>query len=64
MGRTVIDKFIPMLLVVSLFDSASLQHSPVRMAFFSLAVELEWGPDGSAALSGSILLAALGISAA
>jgi formate/nitrite transporter FocA (FNT family) len=60
MGRTVIDKFIPLFLAVSLFDAASFQHSPANMAFFSLAAGMGAGPGWSAALGWSILPAALG----
>jgi formate/nitrite transporter FocA (FNT family) len=60
MGRTVIDKFIPVFLAVSLFDAASFQHSPANMAFFSLAAGMGVGPGWSAALGWSILPAALG----
>jgi len=60
MGRTVIDKFIPLFLAVSLFDAASFQHSPANMAFFSLAAGMGVGPGWSAALGWSILPAALG----
>ena len=60
MGRTVIDKFIPVFLAVSLFDAASFQHSPANMAFFSLAAGMGIGPGWSAALGWSIVPAALG----
>lgn len=36
MANTVIGKFVPIFLVVSLFVAANLQHSPANMAYFSL----------------------------
>ena len=60
MGRTVIDKFIPLFLAVSLFDAASFQHSPANMAFLSLAAGMGVGPGWSAAIGWSILPAAVG----
>lgn len=36
MANTVVGKFIPIFLVVSLFVAANLQHSPANMAYFSL----------------------------
>jgi formate transporter len=60
MGRTVIDKFIPLFLPVSLFDAATFQHSPANMGFFSLAAGVGVGPGWGLALGWSILPAALG----
>lgn len=36
MSRTIIGKFIPIFLAVSLFVAANFQHSPANMAYFSL----------------------------
>ncbi len=60
MGRTVIDKFVPLFLAVSLFVGAGFQHSPANMAYFSLAAGAGIGPGWSAALGWNILPAALG----
>jgi formate transporter len=60
MGRTIIDKFVPVFLAVSLFVAAGFQHSPANMAYFSLAATAGIGPGWSAALGWSILPAALG----
>jgi formate/nitrite transporter FocA (FNT family) len=60
MGRTVIDKFIPLFLAVSLFDAASFQHSPANMAFLSLAAGMDVGPGWGTAVGWSILPAAVG----
>jgi formate/nitrite transporter len=46
MGRTIIGKYVPVLLAVSLFVAAGFQHSPANMGFFSLFIahggELDW----------------------
>jgi formate transporter len=60
MGRTIIDKFVPLFLAVSLFVAAGFQHSPANMAYFSLAASLGIGPGWYPALGWSILPAALG----
>lgn len=60
MGRTVVDKFIPVFLAVSVFVAAGFQHSPANMAYFSLAAGAGIGPEWSAALAYNILPAALG----
>jgi formate/nitrite transporter FocA (FNT family) len=60
MGRTVIDKFVPVFLAVSLFDAASFQHSPANMAFFSIGAGMGIGSAWSTALAWSILPATLG----
>ena len=60
MGRTILDKFIPLFLAVSLFVAAGFQHSPANMAYFSLAAGAGIGPEWSAALGWSIVPAAIG----
>jgi formate transporter len=45
MANTVVGKFIPIFLVVSLFVAANLQHSPANMAYFSLYSA--YGGDGN-----------------
>lgn len=60
MGRTVIDRFIPIFLAVSLFVAAGFQHSPANMAYFSLASGAGIGPGWGAALGWSIVPAAIG----
>ena len=60
MGRTILDKFIPLFLAVSLFVAAGFQHSPANMAYFSLAAGAGIGPEWSAALGWSIIPAAIG----
>lgn len=54
MGRTVIDKFVPLFLAVSLFVGAGFQHSPANMAYFSLAAGAGLGPGCGAAVGWNI----------
>lgn len=60
MGRTIIGKFIPVVLIVTAFVSLGFLHSPANMAFFSLfrmtGEPTPWGD----ALLWSILPAAIG----
>lgn len=60
MGRTLIGKFVPVFLVVTLFVAGNLQHSPANMGYFSLASAMGSGPDWVEALTWSILPAAIG----
>lgn len=60
MGRTLVDRYVPVFLAVSLFVAAGFQHSPANMAYFSLAAGAGIGPGWSAALGWSIVPAALG----
>lgn len=60
MGRTIIGKFIPVLLAVSAFVAAGFMHSPANMAFFSLATPDGIGPGWGPALAWSIAPAAIG----
>jgi len=60
MGRTIIGKYIPVLLTVSAFVAAGFMHSPANMAFFSLATPEGLGPGWGPALVWSIAPAALG----
>jgi formate transporter len=60
MGRTIIGKYIPVLLTVSAFVAAGFMHSPANMAFFSLATPDGIGPGWGPALAWSIAPAAIG----
>lgn len=60
MGRTIIGKYIPVLLTVSAFVAAGFMHSPANMAYFSLATPEGIGPGWGPALAWSIAPAALG----
>ncbi len=60
MGRTIIGKFVPVFLAVTLFVSANLQHSPANMGFFSLIMPSGEGPGWGAALVWSVIPAGIG----
>jgi len=60
MGRTIIGKYIPVLLAVSLFVAANFQHSPANMGFFSLVIPAGNGPDWGTAFFWNILPAGIG----
>ena len=60
MGRTIIGKYIPVLLAVTLFVAANFQHSPANMGFFSLAMPTGEGPGWGAAFGWNLAPAAIG----
>jgi formate/nitrite transporter FocA (FNT family) len=60
MGRTIIGKYIPVFLAVTLFVAASFQHSPANMGYFSLIMPTGHGPGWGAALAWNIIPAGLG----
>jgi formate transporter len=60
MGRTIIGKYIPVLLAVTLFVAAGFQHSPANMGFFSLHIAHGGDLDWLAALGWNIVPAGIG----
>lgn len=60
MGRTIIGKYIPVLLVVSLFVAANFQHSPANMGYFALAIAQGQGPGWPLALAWNIVPVGIG----
>lgn len=60
MGRTIIGKYIPIFLLVTLFVAGNLQHSPANMGYFSLAMPLGVGPGWSSAIFWNLIPAAIG----
>lgn len=60
MGRSVIGKYIPVFLAVSLFVAANFQHSPANMGYFSLIMPTGHGPGWGAALGWNIIPAGIG----
>lgn len=60
MGRTIIGKYIPVLLAVTLFVTAGFQHSPANMGYFSLLIAHGEGPGWLSALGWNIIPAGLG----
>jgi formate/nitrite transporter FocA (FNT family) len=60
MGRTIIGKYIPVFLAVTLFVAANFQHSPANMGYFSLIMPTGHGPGWGAALAWNIIPAGVG----
>lgn len=60
MGRTIVGKYVPVLLAVTAFVSAGFQHSPANMGFFSLAGSLAEAPDWVDAMVWNLLPAGIG----
>lgn len=60
MGRTIIGKYIPILLLVSVFVASGFLHSPANMAYFALTNPDGIGPGWVAALQWAVLPAAVG----
>jgi len=60
MGRTIIGKFIPVVLVVMAFVAAGFLHSPANMAYLSLIQPLGNGPGWGDGLAWAVAPAAIG----
>jgi formate/nitrite transporter FocA (FNT family) len=60
MGRSIIGKYVPVFLAVTLFVAANFQHSPANMGFFSLIMPTGHGPGWAAALAWNIIPAGIG----
>jgi formate/nitrite transporter len=60
MGRTIIGKYIPVLLAVTMFVSAGFQHSPANMGYFSLSMANGGGPGWGPALFWDLLPVGIG----
>jgi len=60
MGRTIIGKYIPVLLAVTLFCSANFQHSVANMAYFGLISTEGGGPGWWVALVWNIIPVGIG----
>ncbi|MFQ5518045.1 MAG: formate/nitrite transporter family protein [Acidimicrobiia bacterium] len=60
MARSIIGKYIPVFLAVTLFVAANFQHSPANMGFFSLAIAGGGGPGWGAALGWNLVPAGIG----
>ena len=60
MGRTIVGKYIPVLLAVSLFVTAGFQHSPANMGFFSLSIASGEGPGWAQAFVWNLIPAGIG----
>ncbi|MFW2333413.1 formate/nitrite transporter family protein [Ilumatobacter sp.] len=60
MGRTIIGKYIPVLLTVMAFVAGGFLHSPANMAYLSLIQPLGIGPGWADGLKWAVLPAAIG----
>jgi len=60
MGRTIIGKFVPVFLAVTLFVAANFQRSPANAGYLALIMPGGEGPGWSLALGWNLLPAAIG----
>lgn len=60
MGRTIIGKYIPVLLTVTAFVAGGFLHSPANMAYLSLIGPIGGGPGWADGLLWAVLPAAIG----
>lgn len=60
MGRTILGKFVPVALAVTLFVAANFQHSPANMGYFSLLMTETDGPGWIPALTWNLIPVGLG----
>ena len=60
MGRTIIGKYIPVLITVMAFVAGGFLHSPANMAFLSMIQPLGEGPGWGVGLFWAVLPAAIG----
>jgi formate/nitrite transporter len=60
MGRTIIGKYIPVLLAVTAFVAAGFQHAPANMGYFSLSILGGGEPSVGAALGWNLIPAGIG----
>lgn len=60
MGRTIIGKYIPVLLAVTTFVAAGFQHAPANLGYFSLSILGGGEPSVTAALAWNLVPAGIG----
>ncbi len=60
MGRTIVGKYIPVLLAVTTFVAAGFQHAPANLGYFSLSILGGGEPSAIAALGWNLAPAGLG----
>ena len=60
MGKTIIGKFVPVFLAVSLFVAANFQHSPANMGYLSIAIPMGHDTPWADAVLWNVLPAAIG----
>jgi formate/nitrite transporter FocA (FNT family) len=64
-GRSVVDRFVVIVLPISGFVAAGFEHSTANMYYFPMALLIKWSgaplPSGAEAVTVSAMLANLGI---
>lgn len=60
MGRTIIGKYIPILLAVTTFIAAGFQHAPANLGYFTLSILGDGGASVSDALAWNLVPAGIG----
>ncbi|MFP3915230.1 MAG: formate/nitrite transporter family protein [Actinomycetota bacterium] len=60
MGRTIVGRYIPVLLAVTTFVAAGFQHSPANIGYFSLAMAAGGGPGWGPAILWNLVPAGIG----
>lgn len=60
MGRTILGKYLPVLLGATLFVTLGVQHAAANMGYFALAMPEGVGPGWGTAISSNLLPASLG----
>ncbi|HET6496346.1 MAG TPA: formate/nitrite transporter family protein [Thermoleophilia bacterium] len=60
MGRSIVGRYVPIFLAVSLFVAANFQHSPANMGYFSLIMPSGQGPGWATALVWNIIPVGIG----
>lgn len=60
MGRTIVGKFVPVFLAVTLFVAANFQHSPANAGYFGLLMPTGSGPGWTTAIAWNLLPVAIG----
>lgn len=60
MGRTIIGKYIPVFLAVTMFVTAGFQHSPANMGYFAISIAGGGGPGWGDALLWNVIPAGIG----
>jgi len=60
MGRTIIGKYIPVFLAVTMFVAAGFQHSPANMGYFAISIAAGGGPGWGDALLWNVIPAGIG----
>lgn len=60
MALTLIGKFVPIFLAVTLFVAGNFQHSPANAGYFALIMPGGEGPDWALALGWNLVPAAIG----